>query len=111
VSIQLTQMMPLFHHQVTLRGPAGTSCLYHARYVSCAALITIQAAERRLTERYPAVSPSGEHDLTHGIARSASCRFSQPPLVTVKLPSMASLFSNRISPARPWVCRQGLVTP
>jgi hypothetical protein len=51
VSIQLTQMMPLFHHHVMLRRPTGTSCLYYARYTSCAALITIQAVERRLTER------------------------------------------------------------
>jgi hypothetical protein len=51
--------------------PAGTSCLYHARYASCAAHITLQAAERRLTERCLAGSPSGEHDLT---------RFTDDPL-------------------------------
>ena len=41
--------------------------------------------------------PSGEHDLTYCTAR----RFSQPPSVTAKLPSMAASFSNWISPARP----------
>jgi hypothetical protein len=51
MSIQLTQMMPLFHYQVTLQMPTGTSYLYHTHYASCVALITIQAAERRLTER------------------------------------------------------------